>query len=110
MTQYTGEASTKQKLKGVVDGIIAAITQRLHDNKQIHDETELRKKLKDQIDEVHDAAEEKRDRPQDIPAHVDAIKKAIAEHVPATSLTDPKMVTQVVRNLVQEANSIGKGK
>lgn len=110
MTQYTGEASTKQKLRGVCDGIFAAITQRLHEGKTINDETLFKSKLKEIVDTVHDASEEGTSQPKDLPSAVAKVHALMAEHVPPTHYGEPKMVTAAIRNLIQEADTIGKGK
>ncbi len=62
------------------------------------------------IDDVHDAAEAGTAVPKDVPAAVTRVQELMKAHVPDGHVSEHRMIHQVIRNLVLEADTIGKGK
>ncbi len=110
MTTYTGEASTKQKLKGIADGLVAAITQRLPHDTVLEGLPKFQTYLKTKLTEVCDLSEEGEVDPKKLVAHIAEVNDAVTELLGKLTPQEPKMIGLCVRNLVTEAHALGKGK
>lgn len=114
MTQYTGEPTQRQKLKGCVQGVVAAVMSRVAQaaTKDLSEiEKELTADVKPLLDKALEIGEEKGKAtpPKELVALTNDVAQAVNEFIAKHELAvkELPLVGNAIRMMVQEAHQAG---